>query len=133
MSTFKAPEDIEVWKLARELAKEIFEETNNGNFSKDFDHINQINRACGSIMDNIAEGFGRGGNKEFSNFLTYSMGSANEVKSQLYRPFDKGYFNKEKFDLYFHKNEFVINKLKKLISYINQSEHKGFKFKSRTN
>ena len=133
MPTFKTLEDIEVWKLARELAKEIFEETRNGTFSKDFDHINQINRASGSTVDNIAEGFGRGGNKEFTNFLTYSMGSANEVKSQLYRAFDKGYFSKEKFDLYFQKNEFVINKLKNLISYLNHSEHKGFKFKSRIN
>ncbi len=133
MPTFKTLEDIEVWKLARELAKEIFEETQKGTFLKDFDHINQINRSSGSTVDNIAEGFGRGGNKEFTNFLTYSMGSANEVKSQIYRAFDKRYFNKERFEYYFQKNEFVINKLKNLISYLNQSEHKGFKFKSRTN
>ena len=47
-------------------------------------------------MDNIAEGFGRKGNMEFVNFLTYSNGSALECKSQLYRALDRNYITLEK-------------------------------------
>ena len=48
-------------------------------------------------MNNIAEGFGRAGNKEFINFLSISMGSANEVHSQAYRAFDVMHINREEF------------------------------------
>ncbi|MBX2927842.1 MAG: four helix bundle protein [Saprospiraceae bacterium] len=79
---FKKIEDIEAWNKARALAKQVWEVSNQGSFVRDFSLKDQINRAAGSVMDNIAEGFGRGGNKEFSNFLSIARGSAQEVKSQ---------------------------------------------------
>ena len=79
MSTIKRSEDLEVWKLARELCNEIFLLTNRPAFSKDFGLKNQINGSSGPAMDNIPEGFERDGNKEFIQFLSNSKGHAANV------------------------------------------------------
>ena len=96
MATIQNFEDLKVWQKARLLCKEVFNLTVITNLSKDFGLKDQINRPSGSIMDNIAEGFGRKGNVEFINFLTYSSGSACECKSQLYRAFDRNHITEEK-------------------------------------
>lgn len=88
-------EDLGVWQEARELCKEIFNLISEGDFSKDYALINQINRSSGSVMDNIAEGFGRSGNKEFIQYLSISKASCMEVKSQLYRALDRNYLKTE--------------------------------------
>ena len=72
MATIQNFEDLKVWQKARLLCTEVFSLTSIGNLSKDFGLKDQINRSSGSVMDNIAEGFGRKGNMEFINFLTYS-------------------------------------------------------------
>lgn len=72
-------EDIQAWQKSRELNKNIYQVTTNPSFSKDFTLRDQIRRASVSIMANIAEGFGRRSNKEFSNFLNMAHGSAAEV------------------------------------------------------
>jgi four helix bundle protein len=64
-------EDLEAWKKARELCRYIYELTLKPEFSKDFGLVNQIRNSSGSVMDNIAEGFERGSNKEFIQFLFY--------------------------------------------------------------
>jgi four helix bundle protein len=70
MATFKSFEDIEAWQLARVLAKKIFHLTKSLSFANDFGLINQMMNSSGSIMDNIAEGFDRNGNREFIQFLS---------------------------------------------------------------
>ena len=62
-------EELKVWQNARVLSKDIFSVTQTIAFSKDFSLKDQINRSSASIMDNIAEGFERGGNKELIQFL----------------------------------------------------------------
>lgn len=69
MSTVKTFEDLEIWKLARQLCQDIFEVTRHDPFSKDFGLKNQINNSSGSVMDNIAEGFEREGTKEFIQLM----------------------------------------------------------------
>jgi hypothetical protein len=71
MATIKKFEDLEIWQLARQLCIDIFELTLKSEFSKDFSLKDQIRASSGSVMNNIAEGFGRGGNKEFRNFYPF--------------------------------------------------------------
>ncbi len=84
MSGFQRFEDIEAWQKARELTREVYAASNTGLFAKDYGLRDQIRRASVSIMSNIAEGFGRGGNKEFIQFLSTAKGSASEVQAQLH-------------------------------------------------
>ena len=98
MTTIKRFEDINVWKEARELCKLVFTLTCKEQFSHDFKFIGQIRGSSGSIMDNIAEGFERGGNKEFIQFLFIAKGSCGELKSQLYRALDNCYIESSEFD-----------------------------------
>ena len=58
-------ENLEIWKLARQLTSKIYKLTNTGKFARDFGLREQIRRASVSVMANIAEGFERGGNQEF--------------------------------------------------------------------
>ena len=86
-------EDLTIFQKARELCKEIYKITKEGNFYKDTRFVQQIRASSGSIMDNIAEGFERDGNKEFINFLYIAKGSCGEVRSQIIRASDVGFID----------------------------------------
>ncbi|MFZ6033703.1 MAG: four helix bundle protein [Melioribacter sp.] len=90
--------DIESWKLARELVKDVYTVTKNNKFAKDYRLKDQIQRAVVSIMSNIAEGFDSNSNKTFINFMNYSYRSASEVESLLYVALDLEYITKTEFD-----------------------------------
>lgn len=130
MATIKSFEELEVWKTARELCKVVFEITLKEPFSKDFSLKNQIRSSSGSAMDNIAEGFERGGRKEFIQFLGISKGSAGEVCSQLYRAFDQEYISQESFDKGLVLAKRVGKMDQGLIDYLNTTEIKGSKYKT---
>src|SRR5687768_16747731 len=98
MATIKTFEDLDVWKRARVFAQDIYSHSSEGDFSRDFSLRNQINGSTGSIMDNIAEGFERGGTKEFILFLSYAKGSAGEARSQLYRAYDRKHVDESSFN-----------------------------------
>lgn len=120
-------EDIEVWQKSRELCKRIFTLLNSEPFSKDYALINQINRSSSSIMDNIAEGFEKNNNKEFISFLFIAKGSAGEVRSQLYRAFDRPYITQEELESLKTEVEEISKQLGKFIDYLKKSEIKGYK------
>jgi four helix bundle protein len=88
MAGFKRFEDILAWQKARQTTKLVYEFTAEGNFAKDFGLRDQIRRSSVSIMANIAEGYGRRSDKEFSNFLNIAHGSVAETQSHLYIAFD---------------------------------------------
>lgn len=132
MATIKKFEDLEIWKLARTLSNNIFKLTEIDPFMKDFNLKAQIKASSGSVMDNIAEGFGRGGNKEFINILSIAVGSCCETQSQLYRSLDWKYISNDEFTINYNLAEEIISKTGKLITYLNNSEYKGEKFKNRT-
>ncbi len=124
MATITRFEDLEIWKLAREQAKEIFELTRTDDFAKDFNLKNQIRASSGSVMDNIAEGFERFTNKEFSQFLVISNGSNGEVPSQLYRAFDRCYINIEALEKRLAFSEIIGKKIKAFLDYLASSSYK---------
>jgi four helix bundle protein len=131
MATINNFEELKVWQKARILCQEIFELMEKEKFCKDYKLKDQINGSSGSVMDNIAEGFGRQGNNEFINFLTISNGSVLEVKSQLYRALDRKYIPTEKFN----ELEKLIEEISKMIAafiiYLGKSDFRGKKFKAR--
>jgi four helix bundle protein len=129
MAKIERFEDLEVWKLSRELAKEIYKLTNTGKFSTDFRLRDRIRASSGSIMDNIAEGFERDGRKEFAQFLYIAKGSCGEVRSQLYRVLDINYITKGIFDLYYQKSVVISRSLPNFTKYLKQSDINGLKNK----
>ena len=131
MATINKFEELEIWQLAREYARRIWLLTCEPPFSKDYKLRDQINDAAGSSMDNIAEGFERGGKQEFINFLSISKGSCGESRSQLYRAYDRNYITKEILDELAAMSETIISKTANMINYLNKSEYRGLKFKDR--
>jgi len=99
MSKVERFEDLKIWQLAREICQIIHKHSLKDHFSRDFKLVGQIKGSSGSIMDNIAEGFERDGNKEFIQFLSISKGSSGETRSQLYRALDSEYISQEEFDI----------------------------------
>ena len=122
-------EDIESWKKARKLTKEIYEATATGRFLRDFGLKDQIRRASVSILSNIAEGFERGGDKEFSQFLGIAKGSCGEVRAQLYVALDQGYLSQESFDSLSKKAVEVSELLSGFIRYLKGSPFRGNKYR----
>ena len=133
MATIKTFEDILAWQKARTLYKIIGVYIDNERFKKNFSLIDQIERSSGSIMDNIAEGFERSGNREFLQFLYISKGSCGELRSQLYRALDRKYINQIEFNELYQLAKDIISMLQKLINYLEQSGIKGLKYKTRQN
>lgn len=128
MATIKKFEELEIWRLARAFSLKIYNVTADGTFSRDWSLKNQINESTGSVMDNIAEGFERGGNKEFINFLSYAKGSAGESKSQLYRALDRRHITPVLFDELREEATILGSKIGKLMEYLKNSGYRGNKF-----
>jgi len=128
MATINRFEDLEIWKEARRLAKEIHFISVETELRSDLRFKNQIKSSSGSVMDNIAEGFERDGNLEFRQFLSIAEGSAGETRSQLYRVFDFEYISEEKFEALKKDYENLSGKIKNFITYLNKKDFKGNKF-----
>jgi len=126
-------EEILVWQKSSEFDKDVFKIIFSSKIKNDFALKDQLLRSTGSIMDNIAEGFERGGKKEFIHFLTISKGSCAEVKSQLYRALDRNYISQIEFDKLSINSEETLKMLGGFIKYLNQSQLDGVKFKTTKN
>ena len=122
-------EDLEVWQESRSLCKKIFSVTNQKPFKTDFKFRSQILSSSGSTMDNIAEGFERGGNKEFLQFLSIAKGSCGEVRSQLYRALDFEYIDKMVFEELLNDSEIISRKISNLMLHLRKSDMKGPKYR----
>ena len=125
-------EDLMFWQKARELTKMVYSYTQNGEFKKDFGLKDQIQRACVSVMSNIAEGFGRGSNKEFVQFLLIARGSVSEVQSQLYISKDLNYITSQEFDTGYALTKEIYRMINSFTKNIMNSDSKELK-KAPTN
>jgi four helix bundle protein len=123
-------EDLPIWQKARELAKYVFEITTHEPFVHDYKLRDQIRASSGSVMDNIAEGFERTGNKEFIQFLYIAKGSCGETRSQSYRAIDFKYINQETLDKLIYKTKELSTEISNFIKYLKNSGMKGDKFKN---
>ncbi|PQJ80162.1 four helix bundle protein [Polaribacter porphyrae] len=130
MATVTKFEDLEIWKLSRILCNDINTLANNSELRKDYKLYSQIDGSSGSVMDNIAEGFERNGNKEFIQFLSIAKASCGETRSQLYRVLDRNYVNENEF-IKLKEQALVLSKMiGGFINYLKKSDFKGSKYKS---
>jgi four helix bundle protein len=128
MAKIEQFEDILAWQKARELTREIYRFSSQGEFAKDFALRDQIRRAVISITSNMAEGFERGGTKEFVQFLGYAKGSSGEVRSQLYVALDESYLKEQEWQNLHNRCLEISRLLDGFIKYLQQTEIKGRKF-----
>ena len=98
MATINTFEELEIWILSREICQDVWDI------------------------------FERNGRREFINFLSYSKGSCGELRSQLYRAFDRKYITKEEFEFLKEKTITESKKIGSFMSYLVKSDNKGSKF-----
>jgi four helix bundle protein len=122
-------EEIESWKRARKLTNEIYKITNSGTFSRDFPLRDQIRRAAISVLSNIAEGFERGGDNEFLQFLSVAKGSCGEARAQLYIALDQAYISAAQFETLSTSANDVSQLISGLMKYLRQSNLRGSKYR----
>ena len=122
-------EDLDCWVKGRELTKAIYNVTSSGKFARDLSLKDQIRRSVVSILSNSAEGFERGGDREFLQFLGFAKGSAGEVKAQLYVALDAGFITQEEFRALYDLADETSRLIGGLMRYLKHSDFKGPKFK----
>ena len=98
-------------------------------FCNDLRFVQQMRASVGSIMDNIAEGFERSGNKEFVNFLIIAKGSCGEVRSQLIRASDVNFISNEMAKEMYDDCLSLSSQIMSLVKEIRKSEYKGVRYK----
>ncbi|MUP45012.1 four helix bundle protein [Gramella sp. BOM4] len=128
MAHYQNFEELEIYKLARAQCMSIWKLINETGLSKDYRLKDQMNGSSGSVMDNIAEGFGRGGNKEFIQFLSFALGSNHETKAQLQRALDRNYISKSEYLELTKQSEILNEQISRFINYLRLSERKGSKY-----
>jgi four helix bundle protein len=121
-------EDLEIWKLARRLTREIYTCSKASKLSRDYGLRDQMQRAAVSIMSNIAEGFERGGNQEFIQFLYIAKGSCGEVRSQIYVALDEDYVDPKTAESLLAILKRLSSMIKHLIDHLKQSGFRGPKY-----
>lgn len=108
MHNFK---ELKIWQKGRRFVKDIYILTRKFPNEELFVLTSQMRRAAISIPSNIAEGAGRGTDKDFSRFLDMATGSSYELESQLYIGYDLEYYSEEELDNYLEK----IQEIQKMI------------------
>ena len=129
MAKIQRFEELEIWQNAREISKYVEKLIQSTEIKNNRRLKDQMEGSSGSIMDNIAEGFGRDGNKEFQNFLSYAKGSVNELKSQAYRALDKGLITMRQHNKLSNLCDRSMKRIGALMYYLRNSQFKGQKFR----
>ena len=109
--------DLDVWKLSKELAKDIYNLTSLYPADERFGLTQQMRRAAVSVMSNIAEGSGRRSTQEFIRFINIASGSLCELEAQLLLAVDLGYAAAERMELVLAK----ADRISKMLYALSQS------------
>lgn len=107
--------------MGRDISRQVYELAAVSALNRDFSLKDQMLRSSGSIMDNIAEGFDAGSNREFVRFLQYSKRSCSELQSQLYRCLDQSYLTQANFQTWYDLIDNTRNKIGGFIKYLTQN------------
>ena len=129
MATIKKFEDLGAWKKARVLANQVYDASDEGRFARDFALRDQMRRAAISVLSNIAEGFERGGDKEFLQFLALAKGSVGELRSQLYLASDRKYIAPAQFKQLSAAATEISRMVAGLMDYLGKSKLRGSKYR----
>ena len=123
-------EDLEIWRESRRLTQDVYDFSKDPKIFKDFALGDQMRRAAVSIMSNIAEGFERGGNQEFIQYLYIAKGSCGEIRSQLYVALDQKYLEQGKVERLLINVKRLSVMIKHLIDHLKRSNLRGPKYGS---
>ena len=126
-------EDLRIWQMASGFCTKIYEVTKAGEFKFDNRFVQQLRSSSGSIMDNIAEGFERQGNKEFKNFLFIAKGSAGEARSQIIRAHNVGFIDDVTYKNLYDEITLISSSINKFIQTLKFSEFKGTRYNDSHN
>ena len=127
MGNAKNFEELDIFQKARDLCKEVYAITKEVEFQKDSRFVQQIHASAGSVMDNIAEGFERDGNREFINFLYIAKGSCGEVRSQIIRASDVGFIDNDTAKRLYNDCLNLSKAIAKFITALKSSQISGLK------
>jgi four helix bundle protein len=133
MAKIERFEDLTSWQKARELSRLVYRVSKSGAFARDYGLRDQIRRASISVMSNIAEGFERGGDKEFAYFLSNAKGSCGEIRCQLYAALDENYLSETEFRQLHEQSLEVSRLISGFMAYLRRSEMRGNKFRQSSN
>ena len=121
-------EDLRIWQMASDLCVKIYRITRDGEFKYDNRFVQQMRSSSGSIMDNIAEGFERQGNKEFKNFLFIAKGSAGETRSQIIRAHNVGFIDNETYSELYNDCIRLSSSINSFIQSLKNTDYKGTRY-----
>ena len=121
-------EDLRIWQMASDLCVKIYRITRDGEFKYDNRFVQQMRSSSGSIMDNIAEGFERQGNKEFKNFLFIAKGSARETRSQIIRAHNVGFIDNETYSELYNDCIRLSSSINSFIQSLKNTDYKGTRY-----
>lgn len=124
-------EELEIWKLALKITKEIYDVSAEVRFSKDFCLRDQIRRSIISVSANIVEGFEKNNNNEFIRYLKISKGSAGETRNHLYIALQVGHISEKQFQAINFDLLNLVDQIGKFISYLENLRKNGQFLKTR--
>ncbi len=107
----KSYKDLVAWQKSRLLVADIYAATETFPKEENFGLKLQIRRAAVSIPSNIAEGYSRGGVKDYAHFISIAIGSASELETQIILANDLNFINSEKFQILSEKTNEVLKLL----------------------
>lgn len=107
--------NLNVWNKSMDFVTEIYRSTSNFPQSEIYGLVSQMRRAAVSITSNIAEGYGRNTIGDLLHFLHMSLGSSNELDTQILVSFNLGYLTKEEYEQLDRMNDEINKMLRSLI------------------